>query len=145
MKMQITDSITSFHYLIMVWLGMTKHVNGKTPIHVLIYYLQNYQMECFRPLDDNQVNNATLSAARISSCKQLELLRGKQKPLFIWIVLSCCCSVSACQQHCQVPIWELSKSALLPLLNLVPHVTKEKCSINQVADAERGGGSEADK
>lgn len=28
-------------------------------------------------------------------------------------------------------------SPLLPLLNLVQHVTREKCSINQVADAER--------
>lgn len=32
------------------------------------------------------MNNATLSAAMISSCKQLESLREEQNPLFIWIV-----------------------------------------------------------
>ena len=56
--------------------------------------------------------------------------------------LPCSCSVSARRQLCQVFPWDLFKSVMLPLLNLMQDVTGEKCSINHIVDAERaeGGG-----
>lgn len=96
----------------------------------------NEQKSLFFPLNDNHKQSNT------KCCKNLALVNTlsfseENKLLFIWIVLLCC-SLSSCQQQCYIPIWELPKSALLPLLNLVQHEIRGKCSINQVADGERG-------